>query len=874
MRVAGVCGWQRDPPCAVPAFGVASERSIANVEPLTSSHSDAPSMPVLTSWRPSALAALIFVVVPATLPAQTTIADYERAVGLRERFEAPALVTNLAGEFTWLPSGKLLYRKSVAGGHAFVLVDPATREKRPAFDHARLATALGSAGRTGSPTQLPFTTFNFDDGERSIRFVTEDSVAYTCVLPEDRCERSAAGAEMTGAGSGGRGQAGGRGTGQGGRGAGAGEGGRGGGRGAGAGGAGASGRPGTASPDGRWVAWVQNHNVHLRSADSSSGTPLTLSGTADRPFTQQSLVWAPDGRRLAASRVAQGDRRMVRYIESSPADQLQPKTFERFYAKPGDALDRPLPVLIDVAARREITIDTTLFPNPYSLGRANWWADGRGFTMDYNQRGHQVYRIIEVDGATGAARALVDEQSRTFIDYRRANVNLGDGGGTFRFDVNDGREIIWLSERDGWSHLYLYDGTTGRVKNQITRGNWMVRSVVRVDTVARQIWFTAGGMNADQDPYFAHYYRIDFDGTGLLPLTNANGYHTVSFSQDNRYYVDTWSRVDLAPVSQLRRASDGAVVLDLETADASALVGAGWRAPEVFTAKGRDGATDIWGIIIRPTNFDPARKYPVIENIYAGPHGSFTPKTFSAYYTMQSLAEMGFIVVQIDGMGTGNRSKAFHDIAWKNLGDAGFPDRILWHRAAARKYPASYDTTRVGIYGGSAGGQNSLGALLFHPGFYDAAVSFAGCHDNRMDKIWWNEQWMGWPIGPQYDASSNVVHAGKLQGSLLLIVPELDTNVDPSSTMQVVNALIAANKTFDMLVMTGGEHGAGRRGPSAPYGDRKLYDFFLRSLRGIEPPNWNAVTSSPTRVGSGLDDMSLGLGQSWDAILAGWNAGR
>ena len=814
-----------------------------------------------------ALAAVAVSAIPATVAAQNAVADYDRAAGLRERFEAPDLVTNLAGDAVWLPSGRFWYRKAVADGNSFVLVDPAAPAKRPAFDHARLAAAISGGGRRYTSTRLPFTAFTFGTDEQSISFTVEDSLAFTCSLPEYRCDVIRARVQ-SGAGDGGRG---GRGEG-GGRGAGAGAGGRGGGRRAGP----AGDTPGgVASPDGRWIAYVQNHNLHLRSADSAAGAALSRTGTPDRPFVQQSIAWSPDGRKLVANRVAPGDRRMVRYIESSPTDQLQPKTFERFYAKPGDVLDRPLPVLFDVAMRTETTVDTALFPNPYSLGRATWWADGRGFTMEYNQRGHQVYRIIEVNAATGAARALVDEQSPSFIDYRRANVNLGDGGGTYRLDIDDGREILWLSERDGWSHLYLYDGATGRVKNQVTRGNWMVRSVVRVDQAARQVWFTAGGMNPDQDPYFAHYYRINFDGTGLVALTDANGYHSVAFSPDNRYYIDTWSRVDLPPVSQLRRASDGAVLLELEKADASALVRAGWRAPEVFTAKGRDATTDIWGVIIRPTNFDPSRKYPVIENIYAGPHGSFVPKTFSAYYTMQSLAEMGFIVVQIDGMGTGNRSKAFHDVAWKNLGDAGFPDRILWHRAVARKYPASYDTTRVGIYGGSAGGQNSLGALLFHPEFYDAAVSFAGCHDNRMDKIWWNEQWMGWPIGPQYDASSNVVHAGKLQGKLLLVVPELDTNVDPSSTMQVVNALINANKTFDLLVMTGGEHGAGRRGPSAPYGDRKLYDFFLRSLRGIEPPNWNAVVqAAPTRVGSTPDANAVNLlGASWGSIWAGWNAG-
>jgi dipeptidyl aminopeptidase/acylaminoacyl peptidase len=205
---------------------------------------------------------------------------------------------------------------------------------------------------------------------------------------------------------------------------------------------------------------------------------------------------------------------------------------------------------------------------------------------------------------------------------------------------------------------------------------------------------------------------------------------------------------------------------------------------------------------------------------------------------MQSLAELGFIVSQVDGMGTSNRSKAFHDVCWKNIGDAGFPDRILWHKAIAAKYP-SYDIGRVGIYGGSAGGQNSTGALLFHPEFYRVAVSFAGCHDNRMDKLWWNEQWMGFPIGPEYAASSNVDNAGRLQGKLLLIVGELDTNVDPASTMQVVNALIKANKVFDLLVIPGGSHGAGRSSEVPEYGERKRNDFFVHNLLGIDPPDWN-----------------------------------
>jgi dipeptidyl aminopeptidase/acylaminoacyl peptidase len=302
-----------------------------------------------------------------------------------------------------------------------------------------------------------------------------------------------------------------------------------------------------------------------------------------------------------------------------------------------------------------------------------------------------------------------------------------------------------------------------------------------------------------------------------------------------KYFTDIASRVDEPPVFELHRTSDRAKMMDLEHADAAGLYALGWKAPEVFVAKGRDGTTDIYGVIIRPTNFDPKKKYPVIENIYAGPQDSFVPKTFSAQLGMQQIAELGFIVVQIDGMGTSNRSKAFHDVAYKNLCDAGFPDRILWHKAVAAKYPY-YDITRVGIYGTSAGGQNSMGAVLFHPEFYKVAVSAAGCHDNRMDKIWWNEQWMG-ELGPHYSASSNVDNAYRLQGKLLLMVGEMDHNVDPSSTMQVVNALIKAKKTFDLLVIPGADHTSG-----GVYGDGKRWDFFVHNLLGKEPPDRNATS--------------------------------
>jgi dipeptidyl aminopeptidase/acylaminoacyl peptidase len=757
--------------------------------------------------------------------AQGTPADYARAVGLRAKYEAAA------GEVAGAPTAvgkthRFWYRKSVKGGDQFMIIDPDTLQKQPAFDHERIAHAISeAAGKTYTALQLPFAMMTFDETGTSFTS-TIDSVPYRCRIAESTCQRLDPGARA-GAGL-------------------------------------AVGRRGRSdaprlSPDGAWEALTSNFNIVIRKvgARDRDREPIVLStdGSEGNYYERSSIVWSPDSKHLAAYRVKPGYRREVHYIESSPEDQLQPKSSAILYAKPGDVLDVEQPVLFQIDARQPresqaIVVDNALFPNAFANSELVWRKDSRAFTFEYNQRGHQVYRVIEVDAATGKARAVISEEPKTFFNYRTANGGLADSGKRFREDIDDGKEIVWMSERDGWNHLYLYDGLTGKVKNQITKGQWVVRGVQRVDPATRQIWFSAGGMYPGKDPYFANAYRINFDGSGLTRLTEADANHAVAFSSDMKFYADTYSRIDLAPALEVHRTADNALLTTAEHGDLTALTAAGWKPPEVFVAPGRDGKTDIWGVIIRPSNFDPSKKYPVIENIYAGPQGSFVPKSFSAYSQMMAQAELGFIVVQIDGMGTSNRSKAFHDVAWKNLGDAGFPDRILWHKAVAAKYP-SYDITRVGIYGGSAGGQNALGGLLFHPEFYKAGIAYAGCHDNRMDKIWWNEQWMGWPIGPQYAAASNVDNAYRLEGDLLLIVGELDTNVDPSSTMQVVNQLIKHNKNFDLLVVPGANHPAGRgNDPTGPYGDHKRFDFFVEHLLAIRPPTWNhaAPTATPTQA--------------------------
>lgn len=580
-------------------------------------------------------------------------------------------------------------------------------------------------------------------------------------------------------------------------------------------------RPEPDSPNGKWVAFVRDSQLYVREKESGQEFQLTDSADQDNFFADRRFFWSPDSKYLVALQVQPGQEREIFMVESAPKDQLQPKLHRMTYEKPGDRIRTETPHLFHNEEKQEIPLDASLFSTPWQLSDYAWRDDSSEFVFLFNQRGHQTMRIIGIDPATGAARAIVDEHTDTFIDYTNK---------VFSRYLKDQDEIIWMSERDGWNHLYLYDAKTGEVKNQITEGEWVVRRVDRVDEEQRQIWFRASGIVPGQDPYYVHYCRDDLDGSNLVMLTEGDGTHSIAYSPDRKYLIDTYSRVDQPEITNVHRVSDGSLVCELETGDCSALLETGWKYPIRFSAKGRDGETDIYGVIFLPSNFDPAKKYPVIENIYAGPQGSFVPKAFSENDPKRELAELGFIVVQIDGMGTSNRSKAFHDVCWHNLGDSGFPDRILWLQAAAEAYP-QMDLSRVGIYGGSAGGQSALRALLAYGDFYKVAVADSGCHDNRMDKLWWNEQWMGWPIGPHYEEQSNVTNAHKLTGKLLLIVGELDRNVDPASTMQVVDALIKAEKDFDLLVVPGAGHGIG----SGKYGRRRTNDFFVRHLLGVEP---------------------------------------
>jgi dipeptidyl aminopeptidase/acylaminoacyl peptidase len=690
------------------------------------------------------------------------------------------------------------------GAKEFILVDAERGRRAPAFDHQKLAAALRKAAgvETYRADRLPFDEIEFVDGAKSVRFQVGDTT-WSCALDSYQCSRAKSPeAEAAPASS----------------------------RRPGEETAAARRRPREQpespdspgprdeirSPDGKWSALVKDHNIVVRGQGKSEEIPLSRDGNAGLAYGR--LSWSPDSKTLVAFRIEPGDRKEVYLIQSSPPGGGRARLRTRPYPLPGDRFTAYELNLFDVSQGKAIRphVDRIDFGSP----RLHWDRDGRHFSYEKIDRGHQRYRLIRVDAQTGEVCNIIDETSSTFIwTAHREAVGLS----TVNW-LDESGEILYASERDGWRHLYLIDAKTGAIKNQVTRGAYVVRGIDHIDEAKRQVWFRAGGKNPSQDPYFVHDYRVNFDGTGLVALTSGDGSHSVQYSPDRRFLIDTYSRVDLAPVHELRRSSDGKLVCKLEEADITALKAGGWRPPEVFVAKGRDGKTDIWGIICRPRDFDPGKKYPVIEQIYAGPQGAFVPKTFSAARRFAALTDLGFIVVQIDGMGTAHRSKAFHDVCWHNLKDAGFPDRILWHQAVAKKYP-SYDLTRVGITGSSAGGQNATAGVLFHPEFYHVAVSACGCHDNRMDKASWNEQWMGYPVGPWYSESSNIDNAHRLRGKLLLIVGELDTNVPPESTLRLVDALVKAGKDFEMLVVPNAGHGMG-----GSYGQRRMHDFFVRHL--------------------------------------------
>jgi dipeptidyl-peptidase 4 len=566
--------------------------------------------------------------------------------------------------------------------------------------------------------------------------------------------------------------------------------------------------------------FIENYNVWFRDAFGQA-YQLSTTGTANSSF-DNITYYSPDKKFAVLFQRTSEQEHIVSEVESSPYNQLQPRLHQFQYLKPGDKVATSRPRMFDLTNKQEVPTDDALFSNPYTIQAFSydgWNAEGTEFRIVFNQRGHQVLRVVGIN-TQGEVRAVVEETSKTFIDYAHK---------LYYREISNSSDVIWASERDGWNHLYLIDLKSGEVKNQITKGEWVVRSVDYVDEAAQQIWIKVFGAVPGQDPYYAHLARVNFDGSDFKILTEGDGSHSWYFSPDRKTFTDTWSRMDMASKTVTRDAETGSEIGVVQEGSLEGLI---WPIPERFAAPGRDGNTSIHGLIFRPMDMDNSTKYPVIERIYAGPQDFSVPKEYMTDYDAHRLANLGFVVVLIDGMGTNWRSKAFHDVCHKNLKDAGFPDRIEWIKAAA-KTRSWMDLEHVGVYGTSAGGQNAMGALLFFNDFYKVAYADSGCHDNRMDKLWWNEAWMGYPVDQSYEDSSNAVNAAELKGNLMLVVPELDTNVDPASTMQVVNALNRADKDYDLLFMPGAEHGVGG---TDTYALRRRDQFFYRHLKGEEIP--------------------------------------
>ena len=695
----------------------------------------------------------------------------------------------------WQPDGKTFWYCNVLKDSVleFLFVDPAKAEKRPAFDAKRLAGGLEGIGIKTDPLRIPVTDMRLSAGQHTMQLKIKDTwiacdlVSYACTL----MSTPPAAWKPTGL----RGNHWSRYQ---------------------------DFETAASSPDGQWNAFIQDGNVFIKSVNQGTSSQFTSDGTVTMPYGN--LAWSPDSKYLVGYHIHPVHDSSVYYILTSMPGTTRGQLRSQPYKQPGDPFTTFTMYLFTPGQQRQTTKVNTDTIDFFGAPELHWHAkDKQLFTYEKIDRGHQRFRVIEVNAATGNTRTALDEKTATFIYESRL----------FTYYPQGTDLLIHTSEKDGWQHIYITDLLTGN-EQQVTKGDWVVRNIDSIDIAKKEIWFRACGMNPAEDPYLVHYYRIGFDGKHLLALTPEAGNHTIDFSPGREYYTDTYSQVNIAPVTVLRRTTDGKEIMPLEKADLSLYLQTGAHPPEVFVAKGRDGKTDIWGIVSRPSDYDSTKKYPVLENIYAGPQDAFVPKSFTPYSEMQSLAELGFIVVMIDGMGTANRSKAFHDVCWKNLADAGLPDRILWIKALAKKY-AYVDAGKVGLYGTSAGGQNTLTALLFHPEFYKAGVAACGCHDNRVDKQWWNEQWMGYPVGKEYAEQSNVTNAAKLQGNLLLIVGEADTNVPPESTYRVIDALIKAGKLFDFLPVPGMNHSDG-----GPYGRIRKRDFFVRHLLGVEPPDINS----------------------------------
>jgi dipeptidyl aminopeptidase/acylaminoacyl peptidase len=728
--------------------------------------------------------------------AQGTREDYHRA----EKFLPGNLRHQLYiadVEPHWIAkSNRFWYRKSSPSGSEFILVDPGQNASKPAFDHARLAAALSrEAKRDYKATELPFDTFDFSEDGKAIQFRIEE-VPWSCELENYECKPSHGP------------------------------------------------RPGRyeeVSPDKHWIAFVKDFNLYVRDVSTGQIVQLTRDGERDwayateipslRPMVEQgtdqiqqgpSVFWSQDSSKLVTYRMDTRNAGRFSNLQFVPPGQLRPKAFSVVYPLPGEALPVAAPIIFHVPTGKRIDVKTEPIEMQFQGGpEFEWLPDHKSFHYLHAERGEKSVELRVVNAETGEERAVILEKAERYVD-------LGD---TFYRFLEESGEVLWSSERDGWNHLYLYDRKTGALKTQITQGPWVVRRIVDVDEKQRRVYFLANGREKNEDPYETHLYGVGLDGKGLTLLTPENANHSVGISPDHLYFVDNASRPDLPGGASLRSLKDGSTVRALEQADPSELLKAGWKYPEPFHGKAADGNTDLSGLIWKPSNFDANKKYPIVEMVYTGPQAFFVPKTFGAAMRgLQSMAELGFIVVMVDGRGTTGRSRAFHEFSYHNLGGV-FEDHVAMIKQMAAQF-SFMDASRVGIFGTSAGGYGAAHAMLAFPEFYKVCVSISGDHDARLDKAWWNELYQGFPVGADYTEQSNVTMANRLQGHLLLVHGDIDDNVHVVETLRFADALMKANKDFDMLIVPNMYHGEGGN----PYLVRRRWDYFVKNLLGVAPP--------------------------------------
>ncbi|MBL8270641.1 S9 family peptidase [Steroidobacter sp.] len=728
-------------------------------------------------------------------------AAYERAAQFQS---ARTLVSRETLQPNWIAQGNdFWYLDKYAGNKTFMRVDSARNRQAPAFDHSRLAAGLSSAaGKPFTANDLPFGYFEYRDAGRQIAFQVEQ-IAWSCELAKYSCTRTV-------------------------------------------------GTPGTRegevlSPDGRWAVFKKENNLWLRDTSNDAERALTTDGTNDQPYgsdvgepvteamlqqrVEPEAVFSPDSKKLLSYRSDQRRVREIAVIESVPG--RPPVTHPYHFPNAGDADVSQVQMIVADVATGRVTPLHSVFSRPASYDTTLCWSENsRQACFSENERGYRVARLHVADVTSGQVSTPVVESSETYVN-RNSIARIA------------GEALIWSSERDGWNHLYRIDAKSGRVQRQLTSGDWAVREILHVDAAQGWVYFTAGGREPGRDPYYRPLYRVRLDGKGLTLLTPDDADHTVSFSPRGEYFVDTYSRLDAEPISVLRRA-DGRQVRELQRADISKLQAIGWKPPKTFTVKARDGQTDLYGAIFYPSNFDPKRQYPVLDAIYPGPQSINTQKIFSAQASEdeQALAELGFIVVSIDGLGTPYRSKAFRDVSYRNMGAAGgLEDHVIGLKQLATTHPY-LDLTRVGIYGHSGGGFASTRALLSFPDFYKVAVASAGNHDQRSYWAEWGERFHAWPVNDDtYLSQANPPLAANLKGKLLLVHGDMDDNVHVTHTLQMVDALIAANRDFDMLILPNRNHGFVdlRKGKEAvkrvdPYFLRRRWDYFVQHLLGTTPP--------------------------------------